>query len=215
MAQDMAHDYDIIIIGAGHAGLIAAIAAAKSGFTAALIDRADIDLPRRDIRASTLAATSLTMLGALGLTEAISGQLQPVNDMLIGEGRVGDISPLSLHFDGDLRARHDGRNEMAHIIENEALRRACAAKVQDLPGITVYAPANVTSIETSEAGASVTLGDEQVLGAPLIIAADGRNSAARKAANIAVSPGHAAAFAAAGCRRGRGHPARSGVQKRK
>ena len=180
----MKTQFDIIIVGAGHVGLIAALAAAQSGFDVALIDRADIKVPRDDRRASTLAASSIAMLNNLGLWEGLASSMQPVHDMMIGEGRVGDISPLSLHFDGQSRD-----TPMAHMVENEILRRACVDAVHNTPAVTVMTGASVTDFDNGADIAALTLDNGAVLRAPLIIAADGRSSAMRNFAGI-VAPRH-------------------------
>ena len=178
----MSTEYDIIIVGAGPAGLIAALAAEKAGFRAALIERADISAPRQDIRASTLAASSVVLLKKLELYPALAPHLQTVTDMMIGEGRVGDISPLSLHFDGQQRS-----SAMAYMIENEVLRQVCAAAALDTKNIDVFNEQAVIDYMSCEREAVVTLDDGRALTAPLVIAADGRNSALRAMAGIAVS----------------------------
>ncbi|WP_371396844.1 UbiH/UbiF/VisC/COQ6 family ubiquinone biosynthesis hydroxylase [Fretibacter rubidus] len=175
----MKTQFDIIIVGAGHVGLIAALASAQAGFDVALIDRADIKAPREDSRASTLAASSVAMLKNLGLWDALSGAVQPVHDMMIGEGRVGDISPLSLHFNGQNRD-----TPMAHMVENEILRRACVDAVYSKSSITILTEASVTDFDNGADTATVTLDSGAVLRAPLIVAADGRNSAMRRFAAI-------------------------------
>jgi 2-octaprenyl-6-methoxyphenol hydroxylase len=137
--------------------------------------------PRHDIRASTLAASSVVLLKKLGLYDALSAHMQPVEDMMIGEGCVGDISPLSLHFDGAQRS-----SAMAYMIENEVLRRACVSAVMNADNVTVINGQAVTDYDATERAASVTLTSGQTFSAPLLIAADGRNSALRKMAEIPV-----------------------------
>ena len=178
----MSRDYDIIIVGAGHIGLVAALAAAQAGFRAALIERGDISAARGDMRASTLAASSVILLKKIGLFDRLAPHMQAVTDMMIGEGRVGDISPLSLHFDAQQRS-----SAMAYMVENEVLRQACADAVIETNTIDVINGQAVTDYAASERTAVVTLDDGRALTAPLVIAADGRQSALRAMAGIPVS----------------------------
>ena len=99
----MKTDFDIIIVGAGLVGLTAALALSQTGCKTALVDVKEFGAVSGDPRASTLAASSLQMMKHLGLEDALSPHLQPINDMMIGEGRPGRIgrpSPIIMSFIG-------------------------------------------------------------------------------------------------------------------
>lgn len=175
----MDYTHDIIIIGAGHTGLAMAVAAANTGLSVALVDGQDIAAPRDDMRASALAASSALMLRRLGVLDSIETQMQPVTDMMIGEGRPGDISQLSLHFDGQSRD-----TPMAYIVPNEALRQALYLAAKRHVAIDICASATLDSHQRTAQRASVRLSNGQSFTAPLLIASDGRNSGLRRAAKI-------------------------------
>lgn len=178
----MKSDYDIIVIGAGLVGLASALCCARHGFSVLVLDARDLSQARDDGRASTLAASSYVMLKNLGLTERLSGELEPITDMMIGEGLPGRISPLTLHFDGD----EQRDRPMAYIGSNMALHKVMLEVAGSHEAITLRAPGTV--IEASFDGgqaASVTLASGETLSALILIAADGRNSTMRKRAAIA------------------------------
>lgn len=176
----MKTDFDIIIIGAGLVGLSAALACAYKGASICLLDAA---APEKtdDGRASAIAASSYTMLEHLGAAEALKGQAQPITDMLIADGAVGDVSPLTLHFDS---AEVDGPT--GYMVENNILRRALLNLVQKNEAIEFLAPIDIKDTSRTAKTATVTLGDTTELTASLLVAADGRNSGLRQKADIDV-----------------------------
>lgn len=175
----MKTDFDIIIVGAGLVGLTAALALSQSGFDTALVDVKTFGQGREDPRASTLAASSFQMIKRLGLESALSPQLQPINNMMIGEGRPGKISPLTLHFDGQRRS-----DPMAYMIENAALSGALQDKAASANNLTLKLGAAMSTYSTGAGHAQITLSTGEILSARLVVAADGRNSAVRRAAGI-------------------------------
>ena len=176
----MKTDFDIIIIGAGLVGLSAALACAYKGASICLLDAA---APEKtdDGRASAIVASSYTMLEHLGAAEALKGQVQPITDMLIADGAVGDVSPLTLHFDS---AEVDGPT--GYMVENNILRRALLNLVQKNEAIEFLAPIDIKDTSRTAKTATVTLGDTTELTASLLVAADGRNSGLRQKADIDV-----------------------------
>lgn len=177
----MKTDFDIIIVGAGLVGLTAALALSQTGCKTALVDVKEFGETSGDPRASTLAASSLQMMKHLGLENALSPHLQPINDMMIGEGRPGKISPLTLHFDGERRS-----SPMAFMIENTALSKVLQNTVKDAPNLSPILGNAMSGFNAGPAAADITLTSGETLCAPLVVAADGRNSALRRAAGISV-----------------------------
>jgi 2-octaprenyl-6-methoxyphenol hydroxylase len=174
----MKQEFDCLIVGGGLTGLCAGLAFAQSGLRTAIIEATDTP-EFSDARASALAATSLAMLRALGLGSALAPNLSPVEDMMIGEGRPGEISPISLHFSG-----HDRAAPMAQIIENAPLKSALweAAMAQD--DLILLTGHKVTGFHSGPARARLTVSGGNTLDAPLCIAADGRGSPLRRLAQI-------------------------------
>lgn len=76
---------------------------------------------------------------------------------------------------------------MGWIIENRMLRRALHARAGELRGLTLIAPASLDEAERREEGVTAYLSDGRRLKAPLLIAAEGRNSPLRKSAGISVT----------------------------
>ena len=178
----MKTECDIIIVGAGLVGLTAALALSQAGLKTTLVDRDTFSDNSRDPRASTLAASSYQLMKNLGLGNALTPHLQPINDMMIGEGRPGRISPLTLHFDGQRREA-----AMAHMIENNILLSVLRNAALSAPNLSLKLGSAMTDCGFAPQQARLTLASGEILKAPLIVAADGRNSAVRRAANISVT----------------------------
>jgi len=179
--------YDIAVIGAGLVGLTTALACSSQGVRVALIDRDDPHLHLKaafDGRASAIAASSFRMFETMGIASALKDHIQPIHDILISDGDVGQAaSPFSLHFAGG-----DHKNEPSgYMVENHRLRRALLEAVRDHDFITLMAPTSITDMAVSLDTATITFEDGETIQAALIAAADGRNSFCRKQAGIGVN----------------------------
>ena len=172
--------FDIIIIGAGLVGLTAALACAHKGASVCLLDAANPD-KADDGRASAIAASSFAMLEHLGVAVRLKTHVQPITDMLIADGAVGDVSPLTLHFDST-----DVDGPTGYMVENAVLRGAVLAQVKAQDKIVFRAPVDIAETLRQAQNVTVMLKDGEVLTASLLVAADGRNSALRQAAAIEV-----------------------------
>jgi len=176
----MKPNFDIIIIGAGLVGLTAALACAHKGASVCLLDAASPD-KANDGRASAIAASSFAMLRHLGVEAMLEGQIQPVTDMLIADGAVGDVSPLTLHFDSS-----DVDGPTSYVVENSILREALLARVRANDKIDFRAPVEIAETLREAQCVTVTLKGSSSFTASLLVAADGRNSALRQSAGIDV-----------------------------
>lgn len=176
----MSTQFDIIIIGAGLVGLTAALACAHKGASICLLDAASPDAIE-DERASAIAASSYAMFGHLGIAPLIKHHVQPITDMLIADGGVADVSPLTLHFDSA-----DADGPTGYMAENKVLRQALVSQVNSHENIKLMAPVNIQDVSRRPQSATVTVEGQAPLTASLIVAADGRNSQLRQGAAIDV-----------------------------
>ena len=176
----MKTQFDIIIIGAGLVGLTAALACAHKGASVCLLDAANPDRAD-DGRASAIAASSFAMLEHLGVAALLDGQVQSISDMLIADGVVGDVSPLTLHFDSV-----DAGGPTGYMIENKRLRSALLAQLKASDKIDLHAPVDIKSTARNAKQVEVALADGKRLTASLLVAADGRNSSLRQNAGLDV-----------------------------
>ena len=169
---------EVIVAGAGPVGMIAALTFAHAGFAVALAGPA----PKGDD-----ARTTALMLPALRALEVIGLQLSenetaPLKVMRIVDGTNRLLRSPPVTF----RASEVGEAEFGRNIPNAVLNRLLENAARDEQRIDWHEALIVDwVIETSRATAH--LADGTRVSAPLVIAADGRNSAARAAAGIAAT----------------------------
>ena len=189
----MTGQFDIIIIGGGLAGGLAAQALAREEFSVALIDAEAPDAMRAaafDGRTTALAYAAARVFRRLGLWDAIADDAEPIRDILVTDGRraspsrAGFVSSFHLHFDS--KELQNGE-PLGFIVENRALRNSIYDAIEREGLVTLYAPARRLRTEYGKAAALVTLEDGRELSAPLVIAADGRFSPSRQEAGIRVN----------------------------
>ncbi len=180
--------YDAIIIGGGLAGLTCGLALSGDYLSIplrTLIVDAGPDLDRRktaaDPRGSAITHSSRTMLQTLGVWELVADQAQAFEKIIVTDSKnqTGD-RPALLSF---LDAAETG-SASAWMVENPILIAALAERVQQTAAITFKGNSAIETFDFGSSQASVTTTDGRKFTAPLIIAADGRNSKARQAAGI-------------------------------
>lgn len=182
MAQGAVEQFDVVIVGGGPVGMTLALALAQSarGMRIALIDRRPLSVPR-DNRASAIAAGVRRIFEALGVWDDMARQSQPISAMRITDSGAGDIArPLFLNFEGEVAPGEP----FAHMVPNQASAGALLAAMADL--VTVIAPAEIRDWSGDGPAARLVLADGRILSTPLVVAADGAQSALRQRANIAV-----------------------------
>lgn len=172
---------DVIILGGGLVGLTLALALDAHGLTASIVDPADpaaVLAPEFDGRASAIASASWRMLDAIGLGARLAGKGCPIASIRVSDG----LAPGALDFEP---AADDGA--LGHMFENRALRQALHAAAADAAGVTLLMPARPVATERGADGVEVRLEDGRTLRAPLLVAAEGRQSPTRQAAGIQVA----------------------------
>lgn len=175
--------FDIVIIGAGPAGLCFARSLAGTGMRIALVERqpeAALVAPADDGREIAITHHSRRLLRELGLWARLrQHEIGILRDAMVIDGDDRD----------GLMFRHDeaGKSQLGWLLSNHAIRRAAYAEVMQLPEVERITGAQVTGVRTASDGAQVTLNTGDTLHARLVVAADSRFSESRRAMGIAAS----------------------------
>lgn len=178
------YDADVLIIGGGLNGGALALALASGGLSSIVCDAAPagiLEAPEFDGRASAIAAGSRNMLTALGVWPDLASNSQPMTDILVSDGRVGDgASPFFLHFDH----QDIGSGPFGHMVENRHMRHALMTASQRNPLIDMRFDCPATNL-TADGGGAIAQTPQGPVRARLAVACDGRKSATARAAGIA------------------------------
>jgi 2-octaprenyl-6-methoxyphenol hydroxylase len=171
---------DVIIFGGGLVGLALASALDSSGVSAIVVDPAD-PAPRGkagfDGRTSAVSSSSMRMLETIGVAAHLPETGCPIWRIAVADG----LEPGGLHFDAD------DQEPLGFMHENRNLRAALHARAEAGRNIWLLWKSRVSSVDRSATGVVVSLADGRRLTAPLLVAADGRNSATRDAAGIRIA----------------------------
>ena len=169
---------DVIVAGAGPAGLIAALAFAQAGFGVQLVGP---EAGAQDRRTTALMAPSMTFLDSLGIRGAIVGDAAPLRTMRIVDmtKRLVRSGPVSFH------ASEIGEEAFGWNVPNTVLARELQAAVTAHPAIA-WTKAAIHGWQVGGDTVTAVPDDATPVSARLAVAADGRNSPAREAAGIRV-----------------------------
>jgi 2-octaprenylphenol hydroxylase len=174
---------DLIIVGAGMVGSALALALQEQGLDVLLVDGGPLSVKPFEShaafepRVSALSVASQRILDRLGVWDGIAARRAcPYGEMQVWDGSgTGQIhfSAASVHAES-----------LGHIVENRVVQDALLERLHDSP-IGLLPGARLEQLRRSGDGWLLSLSDGRELRAPLIIAADGANSAVRRLAGCA------------------------------
>ncbi|WP_460062490.1 2-octaprenyl-3-methyl-6-methoxy-1,4-benzoquinol hydroxylase [Pseudomonas sp. S2_A05] len=174
---------DVLIVGAGMVGSALALALQDSGLEVLLLDGSPLSVKpfaaeaAFEPRVSALSAASQRILERLGVWDGIAQRRSsPYTDMHVWDGSgTGQIhfSASSVHAD-----------VLGHIVENRVVQDTLLERLHGCD-LGMLANARLEQMRRSGDDWLLTLADGRTLRAPLVIAADGANSAVRRLTGVA------------------------------
>ena len=172
---------DVIILGGGLVGLALAAALDSSGLSAIVVDPADPDErlgAAFDGRTSAVSSSSMRMLEATGVAGHFPVPGCPILKIQVADG----LAPGGLAFEPS------GDDEpLGWMHENRHLRAALRARAEAGKNLWLLWRSHVETVERGDHQAVVSLADGRKLTAPVVVAADGRNSPMREQAGIRIA----------------------------
>ncbi|HVK53860.1 MAG TPA: 5-demethoxyubiquinol-8 5-hydroxylase UbiM [Burkholderiales bacterium] len=174
-------DFDVVIIGAGPAGLALAISLGRLGLKTAIIEKQSLNAlqePAPDGREIALSHRARRIMTGLGMWD----RLNPSDVSPIREARVvNGVSASFLRF----AAESDSTQALGFLTPNHAIRKAAFQRVAELQNVRVFPGAEVQSIDVNHRYGEVLLANNCRLRAKLVVAADSRFSQSRRQMGIA------------------------------
>lgn len=171
---------DVIILGGGLVGLTLAIALDRHGLRTVVIDPGDPAkqvAPSYDGRATAVSSSSWRMLEAIGVAGRLAGETRAIGAIRVSDG----LKPGGILFEPR------DADPLGIMVENRLLRAALRETALAAGQLTLLMPATPVKVERDGASARVTLADGEIVAAPLIVGAEGRNSPSREQAAIALA----------------------------
>ena len=174
---------DVVVIGAGPAGLALACALADIGLDVTVLEQqpaAAIEAPAEDGREIAVTHRARAIMERLGLWSALPADaIAPLREACVLDGNR--TQPLRF------AARDQSGGPLGWLVPNHRIRAAALAAARARPAVRLRCDARVAGLELGAQRARVTLADGEPVEAALAVAADSRFSQTRRLAGIGAS----------------------------
>ncbi|MFG1479570.1 UbiH/UbiF family hydroxylase [Xanthobacter sp. V4C-4] len=171
--------HDVVVVGAGPAGLAMALGLAGRGVSTALVTGPDRGV---DHRTTALLDGSVRILERFGLWAALAPKAAPLRDMRIADATRRLFRAPEVTF----RSAEIGLDAFGYNIENDPLRLTLMDTAQNQPQLQIVR-GSLATLTVEPDAARLSLDDGTQLRARLVVGADGRASTVRAAAGIGVA----------------------------
>lgn len=181
------NQYSVIIVGGGIVGLVLASALAQQCQRIALVESRIPQLTWKqeecDARVSTLNIGSLRILKELNVWPDIrEACYSPLRRMLVWD----DLGGGEIEFD----CAQVGEPQLGVIVENREIIRVLWNHLKKLKNVDIIAPQTPLQINVDETRANLTLDNNKIISADLIVGTDGGKSWVREHLNMPIRERH-------------------------
>ncbi len=170
--------FDVVVVGAGAAGLAAALALARDGVATALVGR---HAPVADGRTVALLDGSVRFLRALGAWDAVAPHAAPLAELHLVDDTGSLFRPPPARF----VATEIGLDAFGWNVESARLIGALRDVARAAPGLTLVEH-DAAGCEAGDERAVVALEGGGSVAGRLVVAADGGQSPLREASGVRV-----------------------------
>lgn len=169
--------FDVLVVGAGLAGAAFAAALRGSSLKIGIVEARPPYRPSGwDPRIYAISPSNVDFLTTIGIWPHLdTSRIAPVYDMEVHGDAGGRL---------DLSAYDCGLRELAWIVESSLMQQELWETVKRQHNLTLLCPAEPSALAMDDDAARLTLADGRRLETRLIVAADGRDSWVREAADI-------------------------------
>lgn len=175
---------DVIISGAGPAGLTLSLLLARAGFSVVLIDpetpKADDQDNKPSGRTAALLNSSINVLKTAGIWDEVQSIGTALKIMRIIDDSEGIENQIAVAFE----ARDVGFDAFGYNIPNSQLKNALLKKVKVVKNLTHLCPQKLAGYEINRTHVIAQTEDGKKISASVIIGTDGRNSMVRTVSGI-------------------------------
>jgi len=171
------HQHNIIIVGSGLVGMTLALMLSKLKLNVIILDKNSKKnlLEVKDSRTSAISQGSSRILKEISIWNKIKKKAQPINEINVSEGTNAN----------DLNFKSVSLNEgpLGYIVDNAFLKKTFFKEILKSSFTKFIGEVNIKDVK-KRSNSSTVISNKGNFTAPLIVAADGRNSRMRFFANI-------------------------------